>query len=420
MSSEHEKLKSILEGVGGQLATIIKNYGCMVIQAYPDLDSVLAASILYEALARNRVECVINFSLLPDDSFDVPVAYLGYPVEVVEDLKPRYGAVLFARGEQPKGLTRFPLVASRDTSVAGLVASALSELMVVSELGIPAIIAGYWRGLDSGKRAEFRGLEVQLVEVLETENKIVGQLTIRLFGWFMRPAEEAIAETIAPFIPGLSCEYEKVKGFLESDPRLRKVLGRTVNELDQDLLALLAEKLYEKLKAESRVMRRPSELIGYAYYSEVSPLKDLREATYILYTFLECAGPHYLAPFASTPLQVAAAAKLAYNRLKQELCEQIEKWHTTKPREESIGRLKIARVGETEAPLAILEKQLRLLGDISSSAILAVESGEGLLASAETLVEIGGYVWLRDSIKSGCVEPIDGVLVKLNTAKCSW
>lgn len=420
MSSEHEKLKSILEGVGGQLATIIKNYGCMIIQAYPDLDSVLAASILYEALARNRVECVINFSLLPDDNFDAPVAYLGYPVEAIEDLKPRYGAVLFARGEQPKGLTRFPLVASRDTSVAGLVASALSELMVVGELGIPAIIAGYWRGLDSGKRAEFRGLEVQLIEALETENKVIGQLTIRLFRWFIRPVEEAIAETIAPFIPGLSCEYEKVREFLESDPRLRKALGRTVNELNQDLLALLAEKLYEKLKAESRIMRRPSELIGYAYYSEVFPLKDLREAAYILYSFLEYASPHHLAPLASTPLQIAAAAKLAYSKLKSELCEQIEKWHSSRPREESIGKLKIARIEETEAPLAILEKQLRLLGDISSSTILAVEGGEGLLVSAETLVEMGGYAWLKDSIKSGCVEPIDGVLVKLNTAKCSW
>ena len=420
MSSEYERLRSILEGVSGQLAAIIKNYGCMIVQAYPDLDSVLAASILYEALARNRVECIINFSLLPSDDFDVPVAYLGYPVEAIKDLKPRYGAVLFARGEQPKGLTRFPLVASRDTSIAGLVASALSELMVVGELGVLAIIAGYWRGLDSRKRAEFRGLEVQLVEALETENKIVGQLTIRLFGWFIRPAEEAIAETIAPFIPGLSCEYERVRRFLESDPRLRKVLGRTVNELDQDLLALLAEKLYEKLKTESRVMRRPSELIGYAYYSEVFPLKDLREAAYMLYSFLEYAGPHHLAPLASTPLQIAAAAKLAYSRLKLELCKQIEKWHTTRPREESIGRLKIARIGETEAPLAILERQLRLLGDIGPSTILAVESEEGLLASAETLVEIGGYIWLRDSIKGDCVEPIDGVLVKLNTAKCSW
>lgn len=420
MSSEHEKLKSILEGVGSQLATIIKNYGCLIIQAYPDLDSILAASILYEALARNKVECVVSFSLLPDEDFDAPVAYLGYPVEVIEDLKPRYGAILFARGDQPKGLTRFPLVASKDTSIAGLVASTLSELMVVGELGIPAIIAGYWRGLDSGKRAEFRGLEVQLIDALETENKVVGQLTIRLFRWFARPVEEAIAETIAPFIPDLSCEYEKAKEFLESDPRLRRALGRTVNELNQDLLALLAEKLYEKLKAESRVMRRPSELIGYAYYSEVFPLKDLREAAYILYSFLEYASPHYLAPLASTPLQIAAAAKLAYNKLKPEICEQIEKWHSSRPKEESVGRLRIARVGDTEAPLAILERQLRLLGDIGSTTVLAVESGEGLLVSAETIAEIGGYAWLKDSIKSGCIEPIDSVLVKLNTAKCSW
>ena len=420
MSSGHEKLKSILEGVGSQLATIIKSYGCIVVQAYPDLDSILAASILYEALARNKVECVISFSLLPSDDFGVPVAYLGYPVEAVEDLRPRYGAVLFARGDQPKGLTRFPLVASRDTSIAGLVASTLSELMVVGELGIPAIIAGYWRGLDSGKRAEFRGLEVQLIEALETENKVLGQLTIRLFRWFARHVEEAIAETIAPFIPGLSCEYERVREFLESDPRLRKALGRTVNELDQNLLALLAEKLYEKLKTESRVMRRPSELIGYAYYSEVFPLGDLREAAYILYSFLEYAGPHYLAPLASTPLQISAAAKLAYNKLKPELCAQIEKWHSSRPKEESVGRLRIARIEDTEAPLAILEKQLRLLGDIGSSTILGVESEEGLLVSAESLVEVGGYVWLKDAIKSGCVEPIDSVLVKLNAVKCSW
>jgi len=295
----------------------------------------------------------------------------------------------------------------------------LSEVMVVGELAVYSLIAAYWRMLDRGKKAEFIGLENQLAKTLSMEGKVSGELTLRLFHWFDKPAAEAIALTMNPFLPGLTCRPDDARRFVSSDPRIAEALEEPVTGMSQEKVAILAEKLYKLLYDESRSARRPSELIGYAYHTETPGLNDLREAAYKLQALAEVKGLPYTTATASTTLQVAAAATIAYSSTLRGTCEAIYSTHSSKPSPKQEGRLRYIVVQGDNMVLGIVQQQLSLLGDLQNQAVAAAETSNGLTVLLEALLDSYGYAWLKEALGKGCISHIeDTPLARLEPGRC--
>ncbi len=397
-----------VRAVAGQLSSIVREHGFIHVWCFPDLDSLIAASMVFEGFRRQGVRVRVSVSPEPPERIDEPMLLIGYPVEVVGEVEARSRAAGVFRGEMPSGLTKIPLVADNASSVAGLVASILSEIMVVPELAVYAVAAAYWRGLDRGRRAEFQGVESKLIELLSMEGFVEGSLTLRLFRWFEEPVETSLEITLDPFIPGVTGRREAVEKLLSSDPRLARMRGQSVKEAGEEQVTALATRLYDEVKRVSRVQRRPSEVIGYAYYSPKLPVKDLRELAYILQVLGEAAGAGYLASLAISPKQVLGYAHyLYYRRVFYGLVEAIEKAHEEGPLQvRRLGPLRLAVLNVEANALGPIEKQLRLLGDVAAEAALAVSSK----VLAESILGLHGWRVFREALRKNCLEVEPGSL----------
>ncbi len=409
-----EQEAPLLRAAASQISSACKSHGYMEIHAFPDLDSLLAASIAFSVLRRNGVDVVVYASPLPPQKVSEPSLLIGYPPQVADTIDAKLPIVLIGPGERPKGLSRITVVARLDSSVSALTASVLSEIAVVGDSAVYAIVSGYWKGMDAGRRAEFLGLEASLIDSLQVEGKIEGQLTVRLFRWFELPIEEAIAATFDPFLPGYTGHPDEALKLLREDPRTSKLAGQRVVDVSEELLAVLAEKLYNYLKSVSKLPRRPSELIGYTYMSPILLAKDLRELGYMLQVLLEKRGVSMIVSTSLGPRPVQAQAMYWYSREFNRMVKTIEEkaWNDM-----DVGFLRLSVAPEDTALLPV-EKQARLLGLLRGRILAAEHKGE-LVTTLESIVREYGFPRLVSAMEAGCLEYIeDTCYVAIRKTRC--
>ncbi len=411
----------IYRSVASQVSAATRDYRALFLYAFPDLDSLVAASIAFEVLRRNNVDTFIVVEPVPPKILDQPSLLLGYPATIVDSIEDvKAPSALVGRGVRPQGLTRIPVVSGEDASIAVMTVTMLSELTVVGDPAVHAIAASYWRRLDRGRRGEFTGIEAQLVESLEAEGKVEGSLTLRLFRWFELDVEDSLEITVDPFLPGLTGRREHIEKMFSEDPRLRNARGRPLRLLSDETITLLASKLYDHLKASSRVQRRPSELIGYAYYSRLSPINDLRESA----ALLSCLGevrPGALAGLALAPRQVMGWIHyLYYKRFFNEIVEFIDTAMAgALPDPKRIGKVRIVATSANTGCTGVVERQLQLLGLIASDVLLGVPGERGPKVMLETLALLMGYQRLVEALEKKCLhyEP-PSLMGELDEEKC--
>ncbi len=399
-----EKEASLFRPSASQIATASKEYGFLEVWCFPSLDSAIAAAIVLRVLSSSGVQATVYFSPEPPRLIEEPSLLLGYPAAVATELTVKKPSALIGYGERPQGLLPLAVTASNDSSIAALTVGVLSEISIVGGFSVYAVAAGFWRGMDRGKRGEFPGVENSIVEMLKLENKVEEHFSLRLMRWNSLATEEAMAVTVQPYLPGLTGSIEAARRMLEEDPRLAQLLGKNMHDAPEQGLAVLGEKLYELLKNESRIPRRPSEIIGLAYYSPSSPLPDLRETPYVLAAAASAAGLHALLGLAYAEEASAAAAHYLYRRSLGETVAWIEEARRGKPQQRRLGRLQIAVYNEEPPQPQLAEKALSQLGVVQPHQ--AGVYGDKLLA--EKVVETAGYEALRELLRQGCLEYLEG------------
>ncbi|NOZ89278.1 MAG: hypothetical protein GXO15_05070 [Crenarchaeota archaeon] len=414
-----EKEVSLLRPTASQLSAIIKEYGYIAVYAFPSLDASIASSLAASIFERFNVEHVVYFTPVPPRELEEPSLLVGYPAVVVEQLKPRRPAALVGVGERPQGILQVPVTSSTDTSVAGLMAGVLSELTVVGYLAVYAIASAIWRGLDRGKKGEIEGLEASLIEVLTLENIVEAFFTLRLARWKELPTEEALSSTVLPLLPGLSGNPDAARRFLEGDPRLKPLLGKTSDEAPDEAVVVLGEKLYDLLKQRSRVPRRPTEVIGFNYYSRRAPLPDLREAAAVLACYASDAGLGRVYSLLHAEQHVASDAYTHYMRsfdgLAASVVQLLEAGLQQGPRLAGVQTLRIPQRGCG----LLLANELRRLGVVHPEALPLLETPEGLLVPLEFAVDRIGFSQLSELVGRGCLEYLEGTpYARLHEARC--
>ena len=414
-----EKEAQLLRPAASQLAAAAKDYGYIVIYAFPGLDPLLAAATAFKVLRGFGAEVAVYASPRPPRSLEDPSLLLGYPVALAQEMRASKPSALIGYGERPQGILPLAVASLSDSSTAGLTAAVLSEITVVGGFSVYSIVAALWLGLDTGKKGELQGIEASLLEVLRLENLVEEHFSLRLARWLLVPTERALAYTVLPHLPGVTGSLEAAERLLAGDPRLEPLRGKTLEEAPDEATAVLGEKLYSMLKEASRIPRRPTEVIGVNYYSRRSPLPDLREAAAILACGLSRRGPGLALALAVNERLAAASAHALYRSAFTRHASYIEEVRASKPQLHRVGRLQYVTLPEAPCPL-LAEHELRRLGVVPPEAVAAFQQSSGeLVIALESVARTAGHAALESMIERGCIEPLeDSVVAVLRPARC--
>ena len=401
-----EKEASLFRPSASQVAAAAKEYGYIELVVFPGLDATIAASIAAKVLLSNSVEFAVKFAALAPRELNEPTLLIGYPAAVAAEVTAKKPSALIGYGERPKGILPLAVTSSTDSSLTALAVGVFSEIAIVGRTSVYAAVAGYWRGLDKGKRGEFIGVENSIIEMLRLENVIEQFFNLRLFRWPQLPTEKALAITLLPYLPGLTGRHEEAEKFLREDPRLEPLLGKTLEEAAEQAVAVLGEKLYDILKKTSRVPRRPTEIIGYIYYSRSSPLPDLREAAAILACYASEAGLTPLVGLGLDEAGVAGDAHYVYRRRFDSLVAYVEPLVAARLASSGLGRLQLAQLPGEPPCLPLAERILSQSGVVPPGSVAAANNKVLL----ESIVDAVGYGVFRELVERSCIEPIPGTL----------
>jgi single-stranded-DNA-specific exonuclease len=410
-----EKEASLFRPSASQVAAAAKEYGYLEIIVFPSMDSLVAAAIAARVLRSNGVGFSIRIEPVAPKSLEEPTLLLGYPASIAAELTVRRPSALIGYGERPQGILPLAVTSANDSSIAALAFGVFSEIAIVGSFGIYALAAGYWKGLDRGKRAEFIGVENTILEMLKLENKVEEFFSLRLYRWPEVVTERALYLTISPFFVGITGRQEKAEAFLRSDPRLEPLIGKTLSEAPEQAVAVLGEKLYELLKATSRIPRRPTEIIGYSYYSRASLLPDLREAGYILAHYAGLDNAARLTGLAFDEEGVAADAHYSYRKVFSDIVDYVEPLIASKLDHRREGKLQVAELPGEVPSHPLVEKILYQHGALAAEAV----SSSGGRMLAETVVERVGYAVFAEMMTRGCLRYVENTLyVEVGSGEC--
>jgi hypothetical protein len=416
-----EKEAKVLRPAASQVAAATREYGFIDIYVAPTVDALIAGSIAASVFQKNNVRYSVTVTLIPPKTLERPSLLIGYPSSLAEELSARRPSALIGVGEQPTGIMQVQVAATNDSSVSALTVAVLSEVAIVGPIAAYAIAAAYWRGLDRGKKAEFQGFERTIIELLKLENRVEEQFTVRLMRWNVEPTEEALYLTLDPYLPGLTGNREGCVKFLAEDPRLAQLRGKTVSEASEQALTVLGAKLYDLIKQSSRVPRRPSEIIGYAYFYK-EPLVDLREAALALAYYAETVSPYALLSLAVVEKAASSAAYHVYARDYTKIVSHIERARNGLPEKRRLGRLDLVVLPEKPPSILLADRILRKLGVINTEQILAYKCNGSLCSNIELMLQRHSYQQVVELLESKCITPAESEVefnVRIQPASCS-
>lgn len=153
--------------------------------------------------------------------------------------------------------------------------SRLSQLAIVGALGDVQ---------DRGERGTFIGLNSKIAQEAEAKGLLKTKLGLRLYGSESRPLIQCLANTMDPYLPGLTGDEGASLKFIKSlgiEPRKIDGSWKTQSDLSSEELKILISGLIKYLINIGLPSKEAEKIVGTIYIfpneSEDSPLRDARE-----------------------------------------------------------------------------------------------------------------------------------------------
>jgi len=286
-----------------------REYGVVRIIPKIDIDSLIAAGLLWKNLEEHNISATINFDLkLVVEETDIPTVLINLP-------KPE-GA------EENKQL--FNLIYNGKESVSAYVAYFLDKLFITSSWEkLLALIPGIYYGLDSEEG--FSGLEKQLLKEIKENLSI--KFGFKFWGRDRVGLQKAIYRTLIPFLPGYTGDAENVNNLLET------VLGKTSGltkyvsiEDDEKLAARFLEKLVKGMKTDFNTAKRIArKLLGNIYVATLNnKVVELNEfiGSSLVFMSVKKDNPYYI-PLLSIDKELLFQILTIYEEVIDSLCLDI-------------------------------------------------------------------------------------------------
>lgn len=289
----------------------IRHEGCEVlVVSHYDADGLSSFSILAYFLKRNNIPFHATFveQVYPETLNQIPLE--AYPFVIFLDLGSGYKHLI---REKISGKTKVLIIdhhipsdshatkelveinpylaglnGSEETSASTLTYYFLRDYPEVRKVIHLAVVGALGDRLDNGDNYSFKGINKEVLEEALREKIIQAAIGIRLFGGASRPIVQALANTVDPFIPGLSGNESACYSFLKKigiEPKQGDTL-RSLGSLTSEETANLATELVKYMILSGVSVKDAQRIIGYNYYllseKPESPLRDLREYSSLL------------------------------------------------------------------------------------------------------------------------------------------
>ncbi|MGQ9759363.1 MAG: DHHA1 domain-containing protein [Candidatus Methanomethylicaceae archaeon] len=174
---------------------------------------------------------------------------------------------------------------STDISAAGaayLIAKSMEENN--SSLAQLAIAGALGDLQDRGERGSFLGLNKKIATEAEEKGLLKIKLGLKLYGFESRPLIQCLANTIEPYMPGLSGDEGACYKFIKNlgiDPRRPDGGWRSQADLSNDELKTLINGIIKHLISQGLSSKDAESVIGMLYIfpneANDTPLRDARE-----------------------------------------------------------------------------------------------------------------------------------------------
>ena len=286
-----------------------REYGVVRIIPKIDIDSLIAAGLLWKNLEEHNISATINFDLkLVVEETDIPTVLINLP-------KPE-------EAEENKQL--FNLVYNGKESVSAYITYFLDKLFIVSSWEkLLALIPGIYYGLDGEEG--FLGLEKQLLKEIKENLSI--KFGFKFWGRDRVGLQKAIYRTLIPFLPGYTGDAENVNNLLKN------VLGKTSGltkyvsiEDDEKLAARFLEKLVKGMKIDFNTAKRIArKLLGNIYVATLNnKVVELNEfiGSSLVFISIKKDNPYYI-PLLSIDKELLFQILTIYEEVIDSLCLDI-------------------------------------------------------------------------------------------------
>ncbi len=345
-----------------ELVNAISQQGSTVLLYSPDIDSVIATSILYRFLITRDI--------------DVEAINLFSSREIID----RQSVVVLIGVKQKRALSTYRVLYLDDfigrdprseTSISLHLVKALSERWVVRKdeelLAIASMLT-----LSHGSMYDEDLIEAHMKFIEDASSRGIVELydTMRFFGYPNIDLYEAIYRTLEPYIDGITMNRQGIEGLL-------KDLGIAVK-------GSLSEEVKEKILSTissivSRYSRKSIPLVGKKLVSKLlrGPIYDLYELAYTLLMLLDSKGPEYLCTlsFGSEILNLLYPCALnTLDSLVGVLSKIVNGEIDVKRFTLRMNRVSVIEL-ESRAPFNTLYRALRALGIVERLAVFRTEDG---------------------------------------------
>ncbi|MGC8936266.1 MAG: DHHA1 domain-containing protein [Candidatus Methanomethylicaceae archaeon] len=302
MAQEGEPLlQKRAESIAGELLSIPKEEEILII-SHLDADGIAAGSIILHALldiGANpllRIVKQLDSSVLEDVSkssanFIIFVDMGSGQKQLLQKMDNKKIFIIDHHQPEPPEIETeinphtFGFNGSNDISASGtayLVAKSLTK----DNPYIPQLaIAGALGDLqDRGERASLIGLNRAIAAEAESKGLLKTKLGLKLYGFESRPLVQCLANTIEPYLPGLSGDEGACYKFIKSlgiEPRRTDGSWRSQADLSNEELRTLINGIIKYLISQGLSSKEAESIVGtlYVFPNEASdsPLRDARE-----------------------------------------------------------------------------------------------------------------------------------------------
>jgi len=401
------RLDRDLEAASKGMASLIEagmDYGLLKIVAYPNLDPVIAASLVASYLISIGVRPSYRVSYSPPSSVSGPTLLLGYPSlnYDVGDIGDKLLAVSYEDmlGQPPLGAVY--------VESTGSISAALSLILSTTSWGLrdeqrlKALIGTYAsKYVDSiGK---IHGIDSILVESMEPAG-LTMVTTVKSY----KPSElelcSALSITLDPFYPDITGDEDFCRKMLEA-AGIGSLVEKKPESLKPEELGKLSKALIEHASRYSRRDLDPADFFGGILVSTNTPPSDPRMSAHAILAGIESIGDPSVALAAMVDFE--SEYEVLESRISAAAKVYGEEVSSAKPRRhKGPNWLRIYQVneGKVRSP-TLLYRTFVLLGIIEKESVIVFERGGETMASPFQVEEALGYGSLGKLVDAKLAEP---------------
>lgn len=406
ISAASKALYSIIED-GGKA-------GLIRIYSYPNLDSIVASTLIFKYALSSNTKVAINIVLDPPRTIEYPTILVGFEDLNYKSDNVKSKVLAFYSGE----LKSIPVHGATYIDGSG----SLSSIVYLTITGGKSIdidlaliaLTGSYTSRFIDKVGRFHGIDRIMLDKLRLNQTLSLDMVtvVKAYKPNIKDVCTSISSTIDPYYPILTGSRDSCLSLLDSY-KISDIALRQLSRLDQKSMENLAIAIIDYIKKSSNVELKPEGIIGGVLVSDnqTLPIVDFREASHTLLYIAEAVED--LGRVVATLLDLNGEYLMAESRLEsysKKISETISKLKPLKLKTNTDFKFYEVSLDKGNSP-TLVWRALKLLGLVEHDSVIVYSRDETLRVSPLQVEEALGYKGCKRLVDSNIASYKGGFLL---------